>query len=120
VGGIRRRGFHSCKKRVEEKETARHRILFSQPAMRREIFKAMLVAGDIKFPKTHDLLILNTLCNTAGILTGFAKEDLGRLSGYAVHTRYPGNQPAPEEAREALEIATNIRRFARSFLGLKK
>ena len=83
-------------------------------------FKAMLVAGDIEFPKTHDLLILNTLCNTAGILTGFTKEDLGRLSGYAVHTRYPGNQPAPEEAREALEIATNIRRFACSFLGLKK
>lgn len=69
----------------------------------------MLVAEDMEFPKTHDLLILNTLCNTAGILTGFTKEDLGRLSGYAVHTRYPGNQPAPEEAREALEIATNIR-----------
>ena len=45
-------------------------------------FKAML-----NFPKTHDLLILYTLCTNAGILTGFAKEDLGRLSGYAVRTR---------------------------------
>lgn len=61
-------------------------------------FKAILVAQDVEFPKTHDLLILNTLCTNAGIFTGFTKEDLGRLSGYAVHTRYPGNQPALDEA----------------------
>lgn len=82
--------------------------------------KAILVAKDIEFPKTHDLLILNTLCSTAGIMTGFTIEGLGRLSGYAVHTRYPGNQPAPEEAKEALEISISIRQFARMFLGLKK
>ena len=82
--------------------------------------KAMLVAKDFEFPKTHDLLILDALCNKAGILTGYTKEDLGRLSGYAVHTRYPGNQPTREDAKEALEIVSNVRRFARSFLGLKK
>ena len=82
--------------------------------------KAILVAQDVEFPKTHDLLILNTLCSNAGILTGFAIEELGRLSGYAVHTRYPGNQPTPEEAKEALEITMQIRRFARKFLGLRK
>lgn len=82
--------------------------------------KAILVSQDVEFPKTHDLLILNTLCTDAGILTGFTKEALGRLSGYAVHTRYPGNQPTPDEAREALVIAKTIRDFARTFLGLKK
>ena len=82
--------------------------------------KAILVARDIEFPKTHDLLILNTLCANAGIITGFTITNLGRLSGYAVHTRYPGNQPTPEESREALEIAGTIRQFARIFLGLKK
>lgn len=82
--------------------------------------KALLVYQNIEFPKTHDLLILNTLCVDGGILTGFTKEDLGRLSGFAVHARYPGNQPNPEEAREALQIAKTIRRFARGFLGLKK
>jgi HEPN domain-containing protein len=88
--------------------------------MRREYFKAMLVSQNVEFPKTHDLLILHTLCADAGILTGFTKDDLGRLSGYAVHTRYPGNQPTPAEAKDALEIAMNIRKFARAFLGLKK
>lgn len=83
-------------------------------------FKAILVAQDVEFPKTHDLLILNTLCTDAGIITGFAIEDLGRLSGYAVRTRYPGNQPTPAEAKEAIEITITIRRFARVFLGLKK
>ena len=82
--------------------------------------KAILVSKDAEFPKTHDLLILDGLCKAAGILTGFTKEDLGRLSGYAVRTRYPGNQPVPKEAREALEIAMQIRRFARAFLGLKR
>jgi HEPN domain-containing protein len=42
------------------------------------------------------------------------------LTKHAVQTRYPGNQPTPEEAQEALEIAMNVRRFARIFLGLKK
>ena len=83
-------------------------------------FKAMLISQDAEFPKTHDLLILDALCAEAGILTGFTKETLGRLSGYAVRTRYPGNQPTPEEAKEALEIAMTIRKFARTFLGAKK
>lgn len=82
--------------------------------------KAILVSQDIEFPKTHDLLVLNTLCEGAGIFTGFTKENLGKLSGYAVHTRYPGNQPTADEAREALEIALNIRRFSRTFLGAGK
>ena len=82
--------------------------------------KAILVSQDIEFPKTHDLLILDTLCANAGIFTGFTKESLGRLSGYAVHTRYPGNQPTATEARDALEIASQIRRFSRTFLGMKK
>ena len=83
-------------------------------------FKAIMVAQDIEFPKTHDLLILNTLCTGAGIFTGFTKEELGRLSGYAIRTRYPGNQPTLEEAKDALEIAKNIRKFARALLGLMK
>lgn len=81
--------------------------------------KAILVAKNTEFPKTHDLLILNTLCTNAGILTGFTKEELGRLSGYAIRARYPGNQPLPEEAKEAFQIAVAVRKFGRKFLGLR-
>jgi HEPN domain-containing protein len=82
--------------------------------------KAILVARDVEFPKTHDLLILDTLCIDAGLITGFTKDALGRLSGYAVRTRYPGNQPNSGEAKEALAIAMDVRKFARATLGLKK
>jgi len=78
------------------------------------------LAWDVEFPKTHDLLILDSLCAGAGIFTGFTKENLGRLTGYTVHTCYSGNQPTPAEAQEALEIAGTVRRFARTFLGLKR
>lgn len=51
-------------------------------------FKAMLISHDVEFPKTHDLLILNTLCIDAGILTGFSKDDLDpiRKSGMRAHS----------------------------------
>ena len=34
--------------------------------------KAILVAKDVEFPKTHDLLILNTLCSTPKTSAQFA------------------------------------------------
>jgi HEPN domain-containing protein len=82
--------------------------------------KALLILKDVDFPKTHDLLTLDTLCNQAGIFTGFVPQFLSDLSKHAVQSRYPGNQPVLDEAKEALKIVTTIRRFARTFLGLKK
>jgi HEPN domain-containing protein len=120
VGGICRGGFDPAKSALRRRKPLTIGSCFHSQQCAEKYFKAILVSQDVEFPKTHDLLILNTLCVEAGIITGFAKEDLGRLSGYAVRTRYPGNQPDPEEAQEALEIAMNVRRFARTFLGLRK
>ena len=82
--------------------------------------KALLILKDMDFPKTHDLPTLNTLCNEVGILTGLIPQQLIDLTEYAVHRRYPGNQPTSEEAEDAIEIAKSVRRFARVYLGLKK
>ena len=81
--------------------------------------KALLVAKHAEFPKTHDILLLDTLCNQHGILTGFDKSVLARLTEHAVHTRYPGTELTPDEAHESLEIAKTIRKFARKQLGVK-
>ncbi len=81
-------------------------------------FKTLLILKDVDFPKTHDLPTLNTMCNNAGILTGFPPQQLIDLTEYAVRRRYPGNQPTLEEAQEAIEIASSIRQFARAFIGL--
>ena len=82
--------------------------------------KALLILKDVDFPKTHDLSTLNTMCNETGILTGLIPRQLTDLTEYAVRRRYPGEEPTREDAKEAIEIATTVRRFARSYLGLKK
>lgn len=81
--------------------------------------KALLTAQKIEFPKTHDLLALNTLCAQAGIFMGMTPVQLGKLSSHALKVRYPGEDPTLEEAREALEIARAVRRFGRKFFGLR-
>ena len=82
--------------------------------------KAVLVARGQDFPKVHDLLALSTLCEQAGLLTGLDPARLDVLSAYAVRIRYPGDDPTPDEARRAVEIARSVRRLIRNWLGLGK
>jgi HEPN domain-containing protein len=81
--------------------------------------KALLVSKKAYFPKTHDLSSLDMICAENGILTGFSTSLLTILSDYAVATRYPGEMPTMEDAKEAIEIAKSVRKFARKWLGLK-
>jgi HEPN domain-containing protein len=120
MGRVRRRRLDHAKSALRRSKPLTIASCFHSQQCAEKYLKAMLVLRNVEFPKTHDLLILHTLCMDAGILTGFTKEDLGRLSGYAVRARYPGNQPTSEEARDALEVAMNIRKFARAFLGLRR
>ena len=80
--------------------------------------KALLVSRKAGFPMTHDLLVLNDLCSQAGILLEIDPKLLNTLTDYAVRTRYPGEGPTLGDAKEAMEIAKPIRRFARNFLGI--
>ena len=43
--------------------------------------------------------------------------DFNTLSDYAVRARYPGEEPTPEDARDAYATAQVVRTFARSLLG---
>lgn len=112
--------FSIAKSALRRKKPLTTASCFDSQQCAEKYLKAMLVMKEKEFPKTHDLIMLDRLCNETGIFTGFTKEKLGRLSGYAVHTRYPGNQPTPEDAKEALDISAVIRQFAKTFLGKKK
>ncbi len=81
--------------------------------------KALLLTRIPDFPKTHDLIHLNDLCRANGILTEFSETLLGELSLHAVASRYPGEEPTLEEARQSIEIAKTVRKFARKWLGVK-
>lgn len=56
--------------------------------------------------------------HAGGIFLEINPKLLNSLTDYAVRTRYPGEGPTPEDAKEAMETAKLIRDFARNFLGL--
>jgi HEPN domain-containing protein len=80
--------------------------------------KALLLSKSADFPKTHDLLMLNNLCSAAGIFLEIDPKHLNTLSDYAVRTRYPGEGPNADDAKEAIELAKVVRTLAKKFLGL--
>jgi len=79
-------------------------------------FKALLVARGQPFPRTHDVVALSDLCQQHGIIISVGLELLERLAAYAVQVRYPGEDPSVAEAKEALQVARAVRRFARRLL----
>ena len=103
---------------LRRKQPFTHTACFHAQQCAEKYLKAMLGAGKHKFPKTHDLLLLSDLCSKAGILLGIEPKNLNTLSDYAARVRYPGEDPTPEEVREALDIARSVRRVARKFLNV--
>ena len=78
--------------------------------------KAILVSRRHGFPRTHDLIALHDLCVGQSIRVPVDPDKLERLAAYAVQVRYPGEEPTLDEAREALQIAQAVRRWARLVL----
>ena len=95
-------------------------ICFHLQQSAEKYLKAILVLKGSAFPKTHDLTALSKMCEENSVLIGMDEDSLDILSGYAVATRYPGAEPPLDDTRDALQTTKAIRRFARSFLGLKK
>ena len=78
--------------------------------------KALLVSRRQAFPRTHDVIALYDLCIRHGLSVPIGSDKLERLAAYAVQVRYPGEDPTPDEAREAVQIAQEVRRWARALL----
>ena len=112
--------FESAKILIRRKKPLLYSACFHAQQCAEKYLKALLLVKDEEFPKVHDLNTLDDLCGGIGIFLGMDKTDLARLSAYAVMSRYPGEEPALDEAKEAIETAKTVRRFARSYLGLKK
>jgi HEPN domain-containing protein len=78
--------------------------------------KGLLVRQGQSPPKIHDLAVLHNLCEKVGMIVPVGDEALELLTRYATKFRYPGAAPTVEDAKEALEIAKIVRRFAKSLL----
>lgn len=103
---------------LQRKKPLRYGACFHAQQCAEKYLKAILVFRERAFPKTHDLLALSNLCTQAGVIVPINPDELDRLSACAVQVRYPGDEPTLEEARQAMETAKAVRRFARKFLGL--
>ncbi len=78
--------------------------------------KAFLVKHQITFPKTHDLLRLQTLCLTVDSSFTLINDLLEELNPYSVEFRYPGEFATPDEASIAFGAMKNVREFIRGKL----
>jgi HEPN domain-containing protein len=78
--------------------------------------KAYLVQVDVKFPKTHDLLELHKLCVSVEPTYELIGDLLDSLNPYAVEYRYPGEDISVDEAKDAVKIMKEVRRFIRGLL----
>jgi HEPN domain-containing protein len=80
--------------------------------------KAFLAAHDHPFARTHNLERLVRLCQGIDpVFVGFT-EAAHTLNPYVTQFRYPGGplEPALEEAREALRLASEVIEFVRQRL----
>ncbi len=80
--------------------------------------KAVLVFYQISFPKTHDITELLVLLDRSGHEPPNEIWEAGRLSNYAVQTRYPGiAQPVTEEEyHQAIALAEQAIKWAEEIL----
>lgn len=111
--------FTNTKKLIRGRKPSIYGTCFHAQQCAEKYMKALLVHKDKSFPMTHDLVLLNNLLTQVGIFIGMTEDTLDTLSAYAVATRYPGASPTMDDAKEAIEIAKTIRKFSRTFLGLK-
>jgi len=85
----------------------------SQQAVEKYL-KAFLTDKDVRFEKIHDLRTLLELCiREDRDFEKLNKERISKLSFYAVDLRYPDEFyiPSIEEARNALNIAAELKEF---------
>jgi HEPN domain-containing protein len=111
--------FANAQKLIRGRKPSIYGACFHAQQCAEKYVKAMLVFKNKPFPMTHDLLIINSLLEQAGILMDIPEDSLDTLSAYAVATRYPGAKPTLEDAKDAISIAKTVRKFSREFLGLK-
>jgi len=75
--------------------------------------KAYLVFLGVSFTKTHEIGELITICENKDSEISVLKEEADKLTDYAIEVRYPDEwfEPTLEEAKEAFEIAKNMKEF---------
>ena len=81
--------------------------------------KAALVRQGETPRRAHDLLVLNGMAAQQDDRFGALEEQMESLNPYSVLGRYPGYDPSPEDAKEALTVASSLREEIRRLLAIR-
>ena len=100
---------------LPDPEVMRNQIAFHAQQAAEKSLKALLVARQIHFPRTHDLEALIEMIRMAGLTWPFAAAEIEALTPFAVETRYPGGfaQVTDAEANESVQTARRVLAWAR-------
>jgi len=106
--------LHLARIALPDPDVLRNQIAFHAQQTAEKALTAVLVARDVRFPRTHDLEALIQIVQLAGVPWPFAPATIGALSPFAVETRYPSGlaQITEAEASEAVETAATVLRWA--------
>ena len=80
--------------------------------------KAILQENDVTFQKTHDLDVLLQQCKNFIHKLEDYRDELVKLSTYAVDVRYPGFELSVKEAKICVEIMKKARGLIRDYFQL--
>ena|ERR1051325_8352874 len=81
--------------------------------------KGFLYEADIRFPKTHELVVLLELALNLQPLWEAWRTSFRRLSEFAAEFRYPGEWANEKDAITSLRIATEFRTEIRRVMGIE-
>jgi len=91
------------------KQPAHNAVCFHAQQAIEKLLKALLERAKIRIPKVHDLPNLLDLCAIHDPFLATMREDMLRLSIYAVEFRYPGESATEEDAKMAVSMAKRAR-----------
>jgi HEPN domain-containing protein len=91
---------------------------FHAPQCVEKYLKARLQERDLRFPRTHDLVVPAGLLREVEPLWQPLEPELRLLTVFAVETRYPGASADRETAREALSACRKLRTVIRDSLDI--
>jgi HEPN domain-containing protein len=103
----------SARHELSFKDAVTETVCFHCQQAVEKYLKAYLVYLGLPFTKTHEIGELITKCESKDKEISKLKEEADKLTDYAIEIRYPDEwyEPTLEEAKEAFEIATEIRDF---------
>lgn len=108
----------ACREIRARKNPAHNAVCFHAQQCLEKYLKAVLFREGKPFTKTHDLDMLLSDCLYRYPLWEAMRDDMKRLSRYAVQFRYPGESADRDEAALAVKIMKRCRREIRLSLGL--